>query len=361
MEHATCSESIETLFFILFGVLGVIILTGNIFACVVFLITAKLRGSNMNILLVSLATWDILMSVFVVPFYAVFCGLGCEKALKSYCWLMRGAKDCVKIGTTLNLYAITYDRYVAVLQPLRYKSKVTSTRVIGMLTVVWLLPLLLAGIRNSWQHSFDKPEVRFANKIYDSVIVLGLVVFLVVLMLITNIKIIRAIRKQAKRERRDLQNKSLTSQQRKGTTACVIVTLVFMVCWVPRTVYNFSFIVDPPGLASPLFFRICFLFLFIQSSLNPFIYWFYRTEFRKAAFSLLRWRLVTKRAESMTSTPRTQSFLAETAKVATVELMRFRKKSEELRMEPENFLTQHKIIQSFQNLDQTLKVNVALV
>lgn len=63
----------------------------------------------------------------------------------------------------------------------------------------------------------------------------------------------------------------------------------------------------------------------------------------------------------MTSTPRTQSFLAETAKVATVELMRFRKKSEELRMEPENFLTQHKIIQSFQNLDQTLKVNVALV
>ena len=307
MGNGTCSTSTEILFFILYGAIGVIIFTGNLFACVVFLTTEKLRRSNMNVLLVSLAAWDILMSVLVVPFYAVYCGRGCEYSLRSYCWLMRGAKDCVKIGTTLNLYAITYDRYIAVLHPLQYGSKITPKRVTSMLAVVWCLPMILASIRNFWQHGSD---TRFANKLYDSIIVLGFVVLLVVLMLITNVKIMRAIRKQADREKRDFQ---LSRQTRKGTFACVTVVLVFVICWLPRAVYNFSYIVHPPGLASPLFFRICFLFLFIQSSLNPLIYWFYRAEFRRAGFHLLRCHRLVERAESVLSAIRTVSFLSDTA------------------------------------------------
>lgn len=315
MGNATCETSTETLFFILYGVIGIIIFTGNLFTCVVFLTTEKLRQSKMNVLLVSLAAWDMLMSVLVAPFYAVYCGLGCEYSLREYCWLMRGAKDCVKIGTTLNLYAITYDRYIAVLQPLQYGSKMTSKRVTAMLAVVWCLPVILAGIRNFWQHSASDP--RFANKLYDSIIVLGFVVMLVVLMLRTNVKIMKAIRKQAEREKRerDLQNNVISSQRRKGTVACVTVVLVFIICWLPRAVYNFSFIVNPPGLANPLFFRICFLFLFVQSALNPMIYWFYRSEFRRAAFGLLSCHRVVERAESVLLALRTLSFLSGTAPI----------------------------------------------
>lgn len=307
MGSYTCSTSIEILFFVLYGVIGVIILTGNFFALVVFLTTEKLRRSKMNVLLVSLATWDVLMSLLVAPFYAVYCGRGCQYSLRSYCWLMRGAKDCVKIGTTLNLYAITYDRYIAVLRPLQYTSKLTPKRITSMLAVVWSLPMILASIRNFWQHNGS--DTRFANKLYDSIIVLGFVVLLVVLMLITNVKIMRAIRKQADRENRDVQ---LSRQTRKGTFACVTVVLVFVICWLPRAVYNFSYIVNPPGLASPLFFRICFLFLFVQSSLNPLIYWFYRAEFRRSAFRLLRCCRVVERAESVLSGFRTVSFLSDT-------------------------------------------------
>lgn len=292
MDVHACNASTETLFFIFYSAVGTTIFIGNILACVVFLKTEKLRRSKMNVLLVSLAAWDILMAVLVVPFYGVYCGRGCEYSLTRFCWLMRGAKDCVKIATTLNLYAITYDRYIAVLQPLRYSSKMTSKRVAAILAVVWLLPVVLAGIRNFWQHS--RSETRFANKLYDSVIVLGFVVLLVILMLITNVRIMKAIRKQTEREKRNSQATTITAalnQTRKGTNACIAVVLVFVVCWVPRAVYNFSFIINPPGLTSPLFFRICFLFLFLQSSLNPFIYWFYRQEFRQAAFSLLKRRL----------------------------------------------------------------------
>ena len=316
MESHTCNKSTETLFFILYGVVGATIFVGNILACIVFLKTEKLRRNKMNVLLISLAAWDVLMSVLVVPFYAVYCGLGCDYSLTKYCWLMRGAKDCVKIATTLNLYAITYDRYIAVLQPLQYSSKMTSKRVAAILAVVWLLPLILAAIRNFWQHSGY--DTRFANKLYDSIIVLGFVVLLVVLMLITNVRIMRAIRKQAERKKRDSQNTTVASTtRRKGTIACVTVVLVFVICWVPRALYNFSYIINPPGLASPLFFRVCFLFLFLQSSLNPFIYWFYREEFRQAVFLLLGCRRVIERAESVLSALRTVSFLSETVQMQT--------------------------------------------
>ena len=315
MDHRACNTSTETLFFILYGVVGAIIFIGNIFACVVFLKTERLRRNKMNVLLVNLAALDILMSLLVVPFYAVYCGRGCEYPLTSYCWLMRGAKDCVKIATTLNLYAITYDRHTAVLKPLQYSSKMTSKRVAAILAVVWLLPVVLAGIRNFWQHN-GSADTRFANKLYDSIIVLGFVVLLVILMLITNVRIIRAIRKQAEREKRHSQSSTVaSSQRRKGTIACVAIVLVFVICWMPRAVYNFSFIINPPGLASPLFFRICFLFLFLQSSLNPFIYWFSREEFRQAAFSLIKCHRVIERAESVLSALRTVSFLSESSQL----------------------------------------------
>ena len=343
MENYTCSTSIEILFFILYGVIGVIIFTGNLFACVVFLTTEKLRRSKMNVLLVSLATWDILMSVLVAPFYAVYCGRGCEYSLRSYCWMMRGAKDCVKIGTTFNLYAITYDRYIAVLHPLQYGSKITPKRVTSMLAVVWCLPIILASIRNFWEHNGS--DSRFANKLYDSIIVLGFVVLLVVLMLITNVKIMKAIRKQADRETRDFQ---LSRQTRKGTFACVTVVLVFVICWLPRAVYNFSYIVNPPGLANPLFFRICFLFLFVQSSLNPLIYWFYRGEFRRAAFGLLQCRRVVDRAESVLSALRTVSSLSDTATQVQAEdrivgLSCFGDGSGKSRSKPTVYLTSYKM------------------
>ena len=41
-------------------------------------------------------------------------------------------------------------------------------------------------------------------------------------------------------------------------------------------------------LVSPMLIKLSLFFLFLQSSLNPFIYSFYRAEFRQAALRLLR-------------------------------------------------------------------------
>ena len=308
LQPKDCGPATETLFFILYAITGTTIFIGNTFACAVFLTNEKLCRSKMNVFLISLAAWDTLMSTLVVPFYAVYCGLGCEYALVRYCWLMRGAKDFVKIGSTLNLYAITYDRYLAVLQPLHYRSKQTPCRITTILGFVWLLPLLLAGIRNTWQHFNFSENTRLYNKIYDSAMVLGIVVVLVIVMATTNVRILRVISKQAKRDKQEFPGR-VTTERHKGTISCVIVVLVFVVCWIPRAVYNFSFIIHPPGLTSPLFFWVCFLFLFLQSSVNPFVYWFFRVEFRYAATALVRRYRRKERTAPFLNATRNDSFL----------------------------------------------------
>ena len=291
-----CIRTIELAFCILYSLIGITIFIGNSFTCVVFLTSKRLRKSFMNVFLVSLAFWDVLMAIFVVPFYAVFCSRGCEYSLTHYCWLFRKAKDCVLMATTFNICAITYDRYLAVVRPLHYGAKMTKRRVTAILAGVWTLPAVVAGIRNAWNHTKENDELRYANKLYDTVIIMVFVIVSIFGLLVVNLKVMRAIKKHNERDftvqsRRTAWRTTMDkTKRRKGTRACVLVVFVFMICWLPRIVYNLSYIIKPPGLASPLFFRLAFFCLFLQSSANPFIYSFYRSEFRRAAFKLVKWR-----------------------------------------------------------------------
>lgn len=291
-----CIRTIEIAFCILYSLIGITIFIGNSFTCVVFLTSKRLRKSFMNVFLVSLAFWDVLMAILVVPFYAVFCSRGCDYSLTQYCWLFRKAKDCVLIATTINICAITYDRYLAVVRPLHYGAKMTKRRVTAILAGVWTLPAVVAGIRNVWNHTKESDELRYANKLYDTVIVVVFVIFAIFGLLAVNVKVMRVIKKHNEREVTEQSRRTAwrttmeKTKRRKGTRACILVVFVFMICWLPRIVYNLNYIIKPPGFASPLYFRLAFFCLFLQSSANPFIYSFYRSEFRRAALRLVRWR-----------------------------------------------------------------------
>ena len=293
----SCNRKVEIVFWILYSVVGITIFIGNSFTCIVLLASKRLRNIFMNVFLVSLAFWDVLMAIFVVPFYAIHCSHGCEYSLTKYCWLLRKAKDCVLIATTFNICAITYDRYLAVVRPLHYGAKMTKRRVILILAGVWTVPVILAGIRSAWHHTKEnEDDLRYANKLYDSILVIVFVIFSILVLMVANVKIMKAIKKQKERELTEQSRRAAwrttveTTRWRKGTTACVLVVFMFIICWLPRIVYNLSYIIKPPGLASPLFLRLAFFCLYLQSSANPFVYSFYRIEFRRAAFKLVRWR-----------------------------------------------------------------------
>ena len=295
----SCDKVQEITFLVFYAVVGVVIFLGNAFVCVVFLASKKLRRNLMNIFLLSLSVSDMLMPVLIIPFYTVHCFRDCSHFLTPYCWLLRKARDFVLAATTLNICAITYDRYLAILRPLQYGAKMTKFKAGIILAVVWVIPVVVAATRNLWYHSAEDEEHRHLTvKLFDVVVLIVPIILFQTVMLAVNIQIIRNIRRQknaakmsdvdstSNQTNRDLKE---ISRLRKGTTSCVVVVLTFVISWLPKTVHNFSYVVDSPDpiLSSPLFFRICFLFLFIQSSFNPFIYTFYRAQFRKDARKII--------------------------------------------------------------------------
>ncbi|KAJ7384404.1 hypothetical protein OS493_021816 [Desmophyllum pertusum] len=124
-----CNETQEITFLVFYAVFGVLMFFGNSFACVVFLASKKLRRNFMNIFLLSLSISDMLTAVLVIPFYTVHCFRDCSHFLTPHCWILRKARDFALTATTLNICAITYDRFLAILRPLQYGAKMTKFRV----------------------------------------------------------------------------------------------------------------------------------------------------------------------------------------------------------------------------------------
>ena len=295
--NANCQEALELASWITNGFLGVVIFLGNAFVCSVFLRSSRLRRIRMNTLLLNLALCDFSMAIIVVPGYGVFC-TGCKYTLSKFCWLFEGGKDVCFLASVFSLLAITYDRYLAVFQPLSYRRKMTKKKVHLLLTATWILPIFLASLRNLWQHNRSTQDSASSNVLYSNILLFTCVFCPIVVTAVVNIKIILAIKGQ----RSALQPHGnfstctvtvsahkVTLSSRKGTMSCVLVVLIFIVCWIPRTCYFLTrlFNRDADGmLLTPLLSKLSVSFLLFQSSVNPGIYSFYRAEFRTAAKQL---------------------------------------------------------------------------
>lgn len=295
-----CNPELDQVFWIMDGIVGVVIAVGNVFTCVVFLSKRSLRHNFMNIFLLSLACADTLMALFVVPWFAAYCeATGCKYPLSKYCVWFGMLRDIPFEGVVLNLVAITYDRHLAVFRPLVYAAKMTKRRVVFILTLVWVLPVLTGLIRTTWTFAdhITAKEKKQMDRSFNIFLVFVFVLIPIFAVFIVNIMIMHTIQKHNMNNRvgaRELSHSETSEstrqeriRKRKGTMSCVLVVVVFFICWLPRIVYNFFFLAGLPQLASATYVKISMFFLLFQSSMNPFIYSFYRNEFRQAARELL--------------------------------------------------------------------------
>lgn len=290
-----CNRTQELGFFILHCCIGAVIFIGNVFTFVIFVSSRRLRQSYMNVFLLSLAVADIMMAVFGVPF-AVVCIDFCTSS--NYCWLMAGLKDIALGGTLFSLAAISVDRYLAVIRPLRYQRDMTKKRVTIILLAIWSLSCTVAFIPNSWLHTKTADEAWKIETIYYSILTFVFALLPIFAIIGMNVKIIQAIRKQIRRIREAKRSRPAsedTNQEnmlerkraRRGTIACVLVVFIFLLSWLPLAFTNFSTVFGRPDLVTTTLNEVAWLLLFFQSSANPFIYSFFRSEFRQAAFKLI--------------------------------------------------------------------------
>lgn len=298
----SCDRTLEITFMVLNITVSAIILFGNFLVFVAIITSRTLRPQPMNQFLASLAVSDMIMGTFVSPVYSLLC-IGClEYSISKYCWLLESAKDLALPSSILNLLAISYDRCCAVYYPLKYQILMTKKRVYSIICFIWGMAFFIAGIRHSWIHTESGPELHTINSLYN--ILLVVIVFFLPCIIITaiNLKIIVTIRNQTRQvfslknmHRQDAEVASQDDMQeevtrkRKGTFACALVVLVFVVTWIPRVSFNIQYkLKGDLGGVNILLQKTSLFFLTFQSSVNPLIYALYRSDFREAVVTLLK-------------------------------------------------------------------------
>ena len=299
INEENCSKELDFLFWIVNGAVGAVILLGNILTCAAFLRFEILRRSYMNQFLLSLAACDVLMAVIVTPGYAAFC-TGCTYTLSELCWVFESGKDICFLNSTFNLLAISYDRHLAIFQPLNYQIRMSQRKIRLILSAVWITPVCLASVRYIWSHSQPSDVVEEWNRIYSYFLLFIFVIVPIIIVSVINSAIFTAIRRQRRKitvfnfsnnkylHGKTTKNAKQYLQLRKGTLSCLLVVVTFVLCWLPRGFYYFFYLVSQPKLVTPLLRKMSVTFLLFQSSTNPLIYSFYRREFRQAVKTLIK-------------------------------------------------------------------------
>lgn len=275
----------------LFIVTALLIIVVNMF--VVLLITRKssLRTAS-NLIFVSLAVSDLLMGALGVPLvFAASMDLPDEVLISSALFI-----KFISFSTMAHILLHTCDRYVYILRALRYEQLLHPRRIYTLLAVTWITTLFASSVRLVWligvDFDDDDAEDAMMQKEDNYNICSFTLFFCLPLAVITSVDIhmLCIVHKQSKlisqqnlpSELRKQSTKLLIARKRKAVFTCIIILIVYVLCWLPYFVL--AWLQD--DFVEPWLLWLIYYIRFISSVCNPWLYTLRKPDLRKAA---LRW------------------------------------------------------------------------
>ena len=315
-----------TIITVLKGIVIVSIILGAIFGNVL-VITSVIRFERLRVItnyfIVSLAFADLLVAMLVMPFNASIEISGKWVFGRIMCDVYNANDVLFSTASILHLCCISMDRYIAIIHPLQYEIKMTSTRVAIMITCTWVASILISYIpvhsqlytteQNNWALDQDPESCTFiVNKIYAGVS--SSVSFWIpgTIMVFVYAKILLEARKQEKfiqssamymrysdaHERHSngairegevqrFERKRMKREHKAAKTLGIIMG-AFLLCFLPFFLwYVITTMCDhcpyPPVIGGMLFWIGYF-----NSCLNPILYAYFNRDFRSAFKKILR-------------------------------------------------------------------------
>lgn len=244
------------------------------------MITKKTLHTASNLLLTSLCCSDLIVGVLVQPLFTVLRSheindihLCTVKKVYGFTAFYSGILTVMMIGY------ISIDRAIAVSYPLRYRAKDLKPIYLRIIIAQWLA----TGIGLSLVYA----ELLQADILFKFTMVLWSVTFSVIV--VCYVKVSRAARARRKRIThmiREQQGTEVLAQRRKNKTTLIIVSVYFL-CYVPKLVHKTAAYLGADGSDYLYAAKLTETVLYMNSSLNPCIY-FYRTRrIREAIFEVL--------------------------------------------------------------------------
>ncbi|XP_015266802.1 PREDICTED: trace amine-associated receptor 1 [Gekko japonicus] len=261
-----------------------------------------------NFLILSMASVDFLLGCFVMPYSMVRSVENCWYFGDFFCKLHTGMDIMLSTASIFHLSFISIDRYYAVCDPLRYKSKINTCVILIMISISWTVPAMFGFGMIFLELNMIGAEEKFYKLIYcvggcfvffneTSGVVASMVSFYIpgFVMLCVYGKIYVIAQRQARSIRNavsqmqirfEMRHHISPSGERKAAKTLGTVMGVFLICWFP---FFFCTATDPfmNYTTPPVLIDAMVWFGYLNSTFNPIVYAFFYLWFRRALKMIL--------------------------------------------------------------------------
>ncbi|XP_044743602.1 RYamide receptor-like [Chrysoperla carnea] len=286
----------QVIVYIMYGAIFVIALCGNGMVCYIVQATPRMRTVT-NYFIMNLAVGDILMTVFCVPFTS-----SAVMILQYWpfgpvmCSVVNYMQAVSVLVSAYTLVAISFDRYVAIMWPLR--PRLTKRYALVVIGCVWLFALITASpiaivsklTQPSAEHVLCDQYMcneKWPDEVYYGYYSLILMTLQFVLplsvLVFTYTRIALVVWcKRIPGEAENSRDQRIARSKRKMIKMMVTVVIVFICCWLPLNItvlmLTYSSLAEWTGL--PICWLLCHWLAMSHSCYNPIIYCYMNARFR---------------------------------------------------------------------------------
>ncbi|XP_078359642.1 adenosine receptor A2b-like [Oculina patagonica] len=283
--------------FVILSCIAVFIVATNAIVCVFVVTNVRLRTFT-NGFLVSLAVSDILTGGLLFPVHLS----GPDSAVASSEGYLIAFVLLSGVG---NICLVTWDRYIAVAKPFKYK-KIVQCHFTKLIIVTWATALVVSLLPLTWQTD--------SNVVIHKVYLFCLMGFFIVIpyaaVFYAYYQISQHLKKHRQKLRRHSTTKALSSRKMKAeakvTKVFLAIVIIFVLSWLPILYMTTVTSVNRPDLSPVALQKVSLITVALSSLVNPLLYAFmkedFRQEFKKVASRQRRSSVSASAIELKTST-----------------------------------------------------------
>ncbi|XP_071483074.1 galanin receptor type 1-like [Diadema antillarum] len=321
-EGGTSKLSGSDLFsIVVYWTTGCIGVFGNIMVLIVFrILRSKRSQANLFILNQSLA--DLVTSMFIIAFAttrivrdSIWHG-GASGFFLCRFWWSRFFVFSGFAVSTFNLAAMSIERYIAVVHPLKYQTFFTKRNTSIIIVIVWFTAPLMQWVFPIWQYETVDGQCSFqatwknAHGIAAGVILFFWEYFIpCLIMSYAYITILRTLRFKERivhaqvgapdqgggpkaeggsNNQVSTSTKKAQARRKNVTVTLFILFIVYFVCWTPNQFTFLQFNLGGPLNFNGIWYHFTVVAAFCNTCINPFIYALKHKQFQEGLKTLCR-------------------------------------------------------------------------